>query len=54
MNSVMQIGDHIIYLKNGHLSWKGNKDNLINDMNKDLEEFVFSSQLFRQIRDLQK
>lgn len=54
MNSVMQIGDNIIYLKNGHLSWKGNKDNLINDMNKDLEEFVFSSQLFRKIRDLQK
>ena len=54
MNSVMQIGDHIIYLKNGYLSWKGNKDNLINDMNKDLEEFVFSSQLFRKIRDLQK
>lgn len=54
MNSVMQIGDHIIYLKNGHLSWRGNKDNLINDMNKDLEEFVFSSQLFRQIRDLKK
>lgn len=54
MNSVMQIGDHIIYLKNGYLSWRGNKDNLINDMNKDLEEFVFSSQLFRKIRDLQK
>lgn len=54
MNSVMQIGDHIIYLKNGYLSWRGNKDNLINDMNKDLEEFVFSSQLFRKIRDLQR
>ncbi len=54
MNSVMEIGDHIIFIKEGTKVWEGNKDNLTTTMNKDLEEFVFSSRLFQQIRDLQK
>ncbi len=54
MNSVMEIGDHIIFIKEGNKVWEGNKDNLTTTMNKDLEEFVFSSRLFQQIRDLQK
>jgi phospholipid/cholesterol/gamma-HCH transport system ATP-binding protein len=54
MNSVMEIGDHIMFIKEGTKAWEGNKDNLTTTMNKDLEEFVFSSRLFQQIRDLQK
>jgi phospholipid/cholesterol/gamma-HCH transport system ATP-binding protein len=51
MNSVMQIGEQIVFIKDGLKSWEGSKDNLVSDMNNDLEDFVFSSELFRKIRD---
>lgn len=54
MNSVMQIGDQIVFINQGKKSWEGSKDNLIKDMNEDLEDFVFSSDLFKKIRDVSR
>lgn len=51
MNSVMTIGEKIIYLRNGILEWEGNKDNVILARNKNLIDFVYSSELFKELRE---
>lgn len=50
MNSVMTIGEKILYLRLGVKEWEGNKDELSTAKNKNLIDFVYSSQLFKQLR----
>jgi phospholipid/cholesterol/gamma-HCH transport system ATP-binding protein len=51
MNSVMTIGEKIVYLRSGLKEWEGNKDILINANNKNLIDFVYSSELFKELRE---
>jgi phospholipid/cholesterol/gamma-HCH transport system ATP-binding protein len=51
MNSVMGIGDHILFLADGKLAWEGNKTQILNTKNNTLNEFLFSSEILRQVRD---
>lgn len=51
MNSVMTIGEKIVYLRQGVKEWEGNKDILITAGNKNLIDFVYSSELFKELRD---
>ena len=51
MNSVINIGETIIFIKEGILEWSGSKDEVINSSNKALNDFVFASDLFRKIKD---
>lgn len=51
MNSVMTIGEKILYLRLGIKEWEGNKDILATAKNKHLIDFVYSSELFKQLRD---
>ncbi|WP_312824115.1 ATP-binding cassette domain-containing protein [Epilithonimonas sp.] len=51
MNSVMTIGEKILYLRLGVKEWEGNKDILATAKNKHLIDFVYSSELFKQLRD---
>jgi len=53
MNSVMEIGEKIVFLKNGLLVWQGTNDEIFKTDNKDVTSFVYSSDLFKKIRDLQ-
>ena len=50
MNSVMQIGENIAFIYNGTIWWKGNKEELINSNNQELNEFVFASELFKRLK----
>ena len=50
MNSVMEIGERIAYLYKGKLSWHGTKEELINTKNKELNDFVFASKLFKRLK----
>lgn len=50
MNSVMEIGDHIVFLKNGFLEWEGNKDEILIADNPAVIDFVYSSNLFKKLR----
>jgi phospholipid/cholesterol/gamma-HCH transport system ATP-binding protein len=50
MNSVMTIGEKIVYLRLGIKEWEGNKDILINAKNQYLIDFVYSSELFKELR----
>lgn len=51
MNSVMTIGEKIVYLRKGIKEWEGNKDILISADNNHLIDFVYSSELFKELRN---
>jgi len=50
MNSVMEIGDNIAFIHQGELRWSGSKGSIMNSDNKELNDFVFASELFRKLR----
>jgi len=51
MNSVLEIGEHIVFLKNGVLAWTGTNKEIIQTDNEDVVDFVYSSELFKMVRD---
>lgn len=53
MNSVMEIGDKIIFLKEGLLAWEGSKKEIFKTDNEAIVDFVYSSNLFKKIRKAQ-
>ncbi|MBC7523156.1 MAG: ATP-binding cassette domain-containing protein [Flavobacterium sp.] len=53
MNSVMEIGEKIIFLKEGILAWEGTKKEIFKTDNEAIIDFVYSSNLFKKIRKSQ-
>lgn len=53
MNSVMEIGQKVVLLKNGHLVWQGDNEEIFRTDNEDVTDFVYSSNLFKKIREVQ-
>jgi phospholipid/cholesterol/gamma-HCH transport system ATP-binding protein len=51
MNSVMEIGDKIVYIMDGIKAWEGSSEELLDTNNKDIIDFVYSSELFRKIKN---
>jgi len=52
MNSVMEIGEKIVFLKNGHKEWEGTKHEIFKTDNKAVTDFVYSSDLFKKVRQM--
>lgn len=52
MNSVLGIGDNIIFLNKGEKEWVGNKDQILTSKNEALNNFVFASPLFKSVREV--
>ena len=52
MNSVMEIGDQIIYMYQGHKEWEGNRNEIIFSKNERLNEFIFASEFLRDAKDM--
>ena len=52
MNSVMEIGEKIIFLKDGLKAWEGNKNTIFQTDNKAVTDFVYSSDLFKKVREI--
>ena len=50
MNSVMEIGKKIVFLKNGQKAWEGSKKEIFKTDNEAIVEFVYSSNLFKKVR----
>jgi len=50
MNSVLQIGQKISYLHQGNLWWEGNQKEIMKTDNKELNDFVFSTELTRRLK----
>jgi phospholipid/cholesterol/gamma-HCH transport system ATP-binding protein len=51
MNSVLQIGEKIVFLKNGFKEWEGDNEQILETKNKSIVEFVYSSDLFKKVRE---
>lgn len=54
MNSVMNIGENIIFIKEGVKEWQGNKNQVITSDNKALNDFIFASDLFRKVKEVEE
>jgi len=52
MNSVMEIGKKIVFLQNGHKAWEGTKEEIFNTDNEAVTNFVYSSDLFKKVREV--
>ena len=52
MNSVMEIGDNIIYLKDGKKEWSGNSKEIIFSENKNLNQFIFASEFLQDAKEM--
>lgn len=50
MNSVMEIGETIVFLKDGKLAWTGSNEEIFRTDNKAVTDFVYSSNLFKKVR----
>jgi phospholipid/cholesterol/gamma-HCH transport system ATP-binding protein len=51
MNSVMEIGEKILFLKNGVKAWEGTSDEIFRTDNEAVVNFVYSSNLFKKVRE---
>jgi phospholipid/cholesterol/gamma-HCH transport system ATP-binding protein len=52
MNSVMEIGEKIVFLKDGIKEWEGSKETIFRTDNKAVTNFVYSSELFKKVRKM--
>ncbi|HEX5025060.1 MAG TPA: ATP-binding cassette domain-containing protein [Agriterribacter sp.] len=52
MNSVMEIGDHIIYMYEGEKEWEGSKKQIIYSKSKKLNDFIFASEFLQDVKEM--
>ena len=52
MNSVMEIGEKIVFLKDGHKAWEGSRETIFKTDNEVVTDFVYSSELFKKVRKM--
>ena len=52
MNSVMETGDHIIYMYEGLKEWEGSNKEIIFSKNKKLNDFIFASEFLQDAKDM--
>lgn len=51
MNSVMEIGQKILFLKDGHKAWEGNSEEILKTDHEAVVDFVYTSKMLRSLRD---
>lgn len=54
MNSVMEIGDNILYLHKGHRQWVGNQKEIIYSQDEKLNEFIFASEFLQEAKRMRQ
>jgi phospholipid/cholesterol/gamma-HCH transport system ATP-binding protein len=52
MNSVLEIGEKIYFIYQGKLWWEGDKSNILDTDNAELQEFVFTSELTKRLKPI--
>ena len=53
MNSVMGIGENIVFIADGKAEWQGNKASVMTAKNKKLNDLVFASDLFKKVKEVE-
>ena len=51
MNSVMEIGDNIIFIHDGRIWWQGDRKDILYTENKELNDFVYASSLMEHVKE---
>ena len=51
MNSVINIGDKVVFINEGVKEWEGTKSEVMDADNEKLNDFVFASDLFKKIKE---
>lgn len=51
MNSVMEIGEYILFVYKGEKLWEGSKDQILNTEVKALQDFIFANKLMRDLKN---
>jgi phospholipid/cholesterol/gamma-HCH transport system ATP-binding protein len=51
MNSVLEMGDQVLFLYKGKKLWEGNNTNIIHSDVPELNEFIFANKLLRDMRN---
>lgn len=51
MNSVLGIGENIVFINKGHREWVGDKNKIFTTSNEALNEFVFATRLFQEVKE---
>jgi phospholipid/cholesterol/gamma-HCH transport system ATP-binding protein len=54
MNSVMEIGDNIVYMYEGEKEWEGNNKEIIFSKNQRLNDFIFASEFLKDAKDMRQ
>ena len=52
MNSVMEIGDNILFMHQGHKEWIGTNKDIIFSKNEELNKFIFASEFLQDAKDM--
>jgi phospholipid/cholesterol/gamma-HCH transport system ATP-binding protein len=52
MNSVMEMGDSILYMHQGEKEWEGNNKEIIFSKNEKLNDFIFASEFLKDAKDM--
>lgn len=50
MNSVMEIGEKIVFLENGKKNWEGTNKEIFNTKNESITDFIYSSELLKKVK----
>jgi len=50
MNSVMEIGENIVFIHDGYLEWNGSRNQVLDSTNMRLQEFIFASPFLQRLR----
>lgn len=54
MNSVMGIGENILFIREGIKEWQGTKSEIMDSTNESLNSFIFASDFFRKVKEANK
>lgn len=53
MNSVIDIGEKIVFICNSKIEWTGTKDDVLTATNKEFNNFIFSSDLLKKVKEME-
>jgi phospholipid/cholesterol/gamma-HCH transport system ATP-binding protein len=51
MNSVIHIGDKVLFLHEGHKEWEGSNQEILDTENKQLYDFIFASDFLKKLKE---
>lgn len=54
MNSVMEIGEKVVFIHEGHKEWEGTREEILDTGNKNLDDFVFASNFAKKIKSISR